>query len=368
MGDLIVIPIIAVVGFIIPAVLTVWNIYNCVSEKPKWGRVVPCLTLWLGGNLYMLLHVVSFDMAGEWDEVIYTIQYHNTISSEYRLMFFIVLIGLAAYLILLFVHAEKLPPLLSAILISFLILMNAIQIVYAIQLAKHIDGMELMLYVYHLNILILSAGVIRRHMKEMAVLFKNRSSDDAESGGRKKFIYKMDSLSKYSIFIFVVLFFVVAVLEIVFVFLGQGLDAPIKAFTQTADWTFSQQIPPPPKEYDGHYLCTVAAGGHKRIVKPLRPGTRRGQTIVVNRQLCIANAFEEVIQEKMPRFHGRIRYIYDTYGYPLSRVITSPARADFVYFVMKPLEWIFLVFLYLVDLRPEQRIARQYSYKQAEEE
>jgi hypothetical protein len=96
------------------------------------------------------------------------------------------------------------------------------------------------------------------------------------------------------------------------------------------------------------------------VVKPLRLGTRKGQIIVVNRQLCIANVFEEVIQEKFPHIHRKIRHIYDTYGYPLSRKITSPVKADFVYFVMKPLEWFFLLVLYLVDLHPEQRIARQY--------
>lgn len=146
--------------------------------------------------------------------------------------------------------------------------------------------------------------------------------------------------------------------------LGQGLDAPIKAFTDTADWTFSKQTPPPPLEYDGHYLCTVAAGGHKKIVKPLRLGTRRNETIIVNRQLCIANAFEELIQEKTPRFHRWIRAFYDTYGYPLSRKITTPVRADIIYILMKPLEWAFLIFLYAFDLRPEQRIARQYIYNE----
>ncbi len=105
----------------------------------------------------------------------------------------------------------------------------------------------------------------------------------------------------------------------------------------------------------------MAAGGHKKVVKPLRLGIRRNETIVVNRQLCIANAFEELIQERMPRFHRRIRHLYDTYGYPLSRKITTPARADFVYLMMKPLEWVFLIVLYTFDLRPEQRIARQYT-------
>ena len=69
----------------------------------------------------------------------------------------------------------------------------------------------------------------------------------------------------------------IALLEVIFIIIGQGADGRVKAFTDTADWTFSKQIPPPPKEYEGHYLCTVAAGGHERVVKPLRYGVRRGK-------------------------------------------------------------------------------------------
>ena len=81
------------------------------------------------------------------------------------------------------------------------------------------------------------------------------------------------------------LFVIVAFFEIFAVLAGQGIDAPVKAFTDTADWTFSQQTPPPPLEYDGHYLCTVAAGGHKRVVKPIRFGRRRGAIIVDRREV-----------------------------------------------------------------------------------
>lgn len=156
------------------------------------------------------------------------------------------------------------------------------------------------------------------------------------------------------------LFPVAGILEIVLILFGQGADGVVKAFTMTADWTFSTQVPPPPIEYEGHYLCTVAAGGHRKIVKPIRYGMRRGEKIVVNRQLCIANAFEELIQERAPRFHRAVRGFYDAYGYPLSRLITTPAKADFVYLLMKPLEWMFLGVLYLLDVNPERRIERQY--------
>ena len=85
--------------------------------------------------------------------------------------------------------------------------------------------------------------------------------------------------------------------------------------------------------------------------------------VVVNRQLCIANAFEEVIQEKTPRFHRAIRSFYDKYGFPVAKLIKHKWSADIVYILMKPLEWIFLIVLYFVDVHPENRITVQYMGK-----
>ena len=150
-------------------------------------------------------------------------------------------------------------------------------------------------------------------------------------------------------------------IEIILILFGQGAAGPVKMFTMTADWTFSQQIPPPPHEHTGHYLCTVAAGGHKKLVKPLRFGNRRGSKIIVNRQLMVANAFEELVAEKAPALHKKIRRFYDSHGYPLSKIITSPLRADIVYLLMKPLEWSFAFTLYLFSTNPEERISRQYA-------
>ena len=154
-----------------------------------------------------------------------------------------------------------------------------------------------------------------------------------------------------------------AVLLVILVIFGQRPDSIVKAFTETADWTFSQQIPPPPDYSQGHYLCTVAAGGHAKLVKPQRMGLRRGDKIIVNRQLCVANAFEELIQDKLPRFHKCVRGFYDKHGYPISQHITTKLRADVVYILMKPLELIFIAVLYMFDADPESRIAMQYTGK-----
>ena len=368
--DFIVMLIVMFIGLVFPTILTIWNIYNSLAKNPKLEKTVSCLTVFIGGIFYMGLFTALYDVTGEWYDQINSFQHHKSISGDYYIEW-IVILGFIGYFVLLFNRADKLSPLKSALSISFLILMNILQVAYAIQISKNVHGIGCFFYFYHVNILVLSARVIHRHMKEEVEIFKERLSvnnDNIENKANEanikfsRFYNKIDSISKYSFFIFVVFFFVIALIEVVFVLLGQGLDAPIKAFTDTADWTFSKQTPPPPVDYDGHYLCTVAAGGHRRVVKPIRLGTRRNETIVVNRQLCIANAFEELIQEKTPRFHKKLRDFYDTHGYPLSRKITTPTRADFIYIIMKPLEWIFLIILYAFDMRPEQRISRQYTY------
>lgn len=59
--------------------------------------------------------------------------------------------------------------------------------------------------------------------------------------------------------------------------------------------------------------------------------------------------------------HRFIRYIYDKYGYPLSKHINTALSVDLVYILMKPLEWFFLLILYTLDKNPENRINMQYS-------
>lgn len=151
-----------------------------------------------------------------------------------------------------------------------------------------------------------------------------------------------------------------ALVVLVLMLFGQQPDSMIKAWTNTADWAFSQKIPPQNLIIDEHYLCTVAAGGHEKVVKPQRMGVRHGHPVVVNRQLCIANAFEQVLEEKTPRFHRFLRRNYDRYGYPFAKHIKKKWAMDLIYYLMKPLEWIFLLVLYLVDRKPENRIAMQY--------
>ncbi len=90
-------------------------------------------------------------------------------------------------------------------------------------------------------------------------------------------------------------------------------------------------------------------------------GVRHGHPVVVNRQLATANAFEELLHTRWPRFGRFARRTYDALGYPVSRHLKSRWVADAVYLAMKPAEWAFYLALLLLDPGdPEARLGRMY--------
>lgn len=134
----------------------------------------------------------------------------------------------------------------------------------------------------------------------------------------------------------------------------------VAAFTDTCGHVFSR-VPITVIERDCHYLCTVAAQGHPWLVRPERMGVRHGAPIVVNRQLAVANAFEDLLHTRWPRFGRLCRRVYDRLGLPVSRYLRRRWMADAVYLAMKPFEWIFYATLLALDPDdPEARIGRMY--------
>lgn len=167
--------------------------------------------------------------------------------------------------------------------------------------------------------------------------------------------------SRNPIWILILLFPIFIITTIILILFGQDANSIVKVFTDTTTWKLSQQIHPPILDHKGHYLCTVAASGHPKIVKPLRIGIRNGRPIIVNRQLLVANAFEEMIQDFSPKLHYIIRKNYDKYGYNISTKINNANLSNITYILMKPLEWLFLFCLYSFCNKPEQKIKRQYA-------
>lgn len=137
-------------------------------------------------------------------------------------------------------------------------------------------------------------------------------------------------------------------------------DGALAVVTRTCGHVLST-VPIEVIPQDCHYLCTVAARGHEWLVRPTRLGRRRGVTIVVNRQLALANAFEDLLHERWPRFGALARRVYDRIGLPVSRYLRRRWLADVVYLAMKPAEWAFYAALLLLDRGdPEARIDRMY--------
>lgn len=189
----------------------------------------------------------------------------------------------------------------------------------------------------------------------------------------KRWAYKLLTLKpllKFPLLLIVCLPVLMVVICFLLLF-GQKPDSIIRAFTDTYKHGFSQwDYQCDNVQCGGHYLCSVAANGHKKVVKPTRLGTRNGAYIVCNRQLLVANAFEELIQKNLPSLHRIIRRRYDAVGDLVHRyyfVFENKTVSDAVYFLMKPLEWFFLAVLYTFDRKPENRIAKQYLHNAARE-
>ena len=303
----------------------------------------------------------GFEPAHDYYEACYVGQYHLFLHSEYDITVWVTLLaGFIGIIAISLSKADKIPPIPQALCFAFTSIGEVVFFFFIVQISYNYSIGVIPLFYYLVNLIMLTARNTKRYItehlrykEEHETVYIHESAEPLEKALKKA--ARLTGLH------FVMILPAALVLIVLYILLGQGPDGIIKAFTMTADWTFSTQIPPPPIDYEGHYLCTVAAGGHKKVVKPVRYGKRRGETIVVNRQLLASNAFEDMIMERTPKFHKAVRSFYDKHGYPISRHITTQTRADIVYIVMKPLEWLFIACLYMFDAHPENRIAVQYS-------
>lgn len=220
------------------------------------------------------------------------------------------------------------------------------------------------------NMPIIMLGILMLVKNQRAFI---EHSYEMENGPKNRFqnlawkILKLKPVLKYPI-IFILCFPVLMMITLILLLFGQKPDSLIRAFTDTYKHRFSQwDYKCDNVQCGGHYLCSVAAKGHRKVVKPQRFGVRNGGHIICNRQLLISNAFEELIQENLPFAHKLIRTQYNKVGKLVHRyyyIFNTRLVSDIIYIVMKPLEWFFLLTLYTFDRKPENRIAKQYmSYK-----
>ncbi|MDY3792061.1 MAG: DUF6688 family protein [Oscillospiraceae bacterium] len=358
--------------FIFPIILTVKNIIHLVKKDVLEKKKQKCTVLTIVTGILLSAFDIALISSYKWDEPVVINEplgftsLHEPFSSDYALSLF--LFALAAVVCLVILSRGKiLPPLAAAMCVSGVYGGIILSLFFISQLSVNLldfDDVYFLaipyLILFCVNYIIIAARVIRETILLYTAHFRENDIEPKNALDRhlRKILEKSAGWIWFPIFGIIPLTGLFIIICILF---GQGPFGIIKAFTETSDWAYSTMILPPPVEYEGHYLCTVAVNGHEKVVKPTRLGIRHGVKIGVNRQLCVANAFEQLIEDKAPHFHKWVRFVYDKYGYPLSKHITTKLCADLVYIAMKPLEWIFLLTLYLLDRDPESRIAVQYT-------
>ena len=362
-------------GFIIfPFVLTAAEIIFLVKGRKdhdlyRKGRIFDIVGVTLG-VFYSLLYLSFFSEVSfgrDWYEQLANRQTHTPIYTEAQItVIMVALVAVIGYLVVNYIPLKEMPPLIPVLGMAAIYMGAVESVVWGIQVFQGED-FDFFLLLFPLNCLLLTARTVSHKMWEWNQLLEaddSRREQYQEGSGVlracNRFLAKSE---RWPLAAFLLMWPLLGILIAILLLLGQKPDAVIKAFTETSDWNLSRRVAPQNIYYDEHYLCTVAAGGHERIVKPRRLGVRHGHQVIVNRQLCVANAFEQVLEERAPRFHRAVRHFYDKYGFPVAKLIHSKYTADLIYFLMKPLEWIFLIVLYLTDVNPENRIAIQYTGK-----
>lgn len=352
------------------------------TYESKMFGLMDLVTVIIGTILslfYAMLISTTIDLQWNavWSEQLHNREIHQPIwTGALPAVLTLLAVGIIGYIVLLTRKLSNTPPLITVLCIGAIYIGITQILLFMIQLFK-ITPFEGLAYsassiplfglapLMELPFCLISmaARLIIRKIYEW-----NRNEEHREEfyGGEGFMAYLneiLDNSFSWPIAAVIAMIPILGVILGVLSLFGQYPDHVIRAWTETAQWNLSKMKAPPNVAMDEHYLCTVAAGGHERIVKPIRMGERHGHRIVVNRQLLIANAFEQVLEEKTPRMHRAIRNFYDKHGYPVARHIRTKSAADIVYFIMKPLEWIFLIVLYMTDPHPENRIATQYISK-----
>ena len=104
--------------------------------------------------------------------------------------------------------------------------------------------------------------------------------------------------------------------------------------------------------------CSTASGFR---VENLDNCTSGIPVSIANTARAVPKVALKHLSKKIPSLHRTVRVLYDKYGYPLSRRIMKPLHSDIVYILMKPIEYFFVVILYLCCNEPERKIAKQYA-------
>lgn len=342
--------------------LVLFAFIHLAKDSMHWFVKIIWTLFFAAYTLFWALFLLEYSDGHEYWRKIDTSTFYSPLSSRNSLTFWVYQVFSIIGVIKLWSRGRQQAPLLVVIFAIFVLSGLFFNLALIVQLSTCWDGIsgshQTGLLLGPISHVVISLLVLLNLIKREAEEANTRSFQHAVLQLLNEKIKASQHLGPWIVILFLPFFMLTTLVLILF---GQEFDSFTKVFTETTTWHFSQKTHPPYMDHQGHYLCTVAACGSPKIVKPLRLGRRHGNEIIVNRQLMVANAFEAVIQEKFPKVHQVIRKNYDRHGYPLSKDINTPLKSNVTYVLMKPLEWCFLIFIYLTSEKPEQLIHAQYK-------
>lgn len=175
-----------------------------------------------------------------------------------------ILVAILGYLVLRFAKVNKLSPLVLLLSMSALYIGIIVSGLWICQVFK-MSIENLILILFPLNVIVIFIKVI----KDIVIKWNLEYKDKKRVLKDNKLINLCNKILNNALnWPWLALVFMVPLFGIlvgILVLFGQAPDSVIKAFTETAEWNLSTKIPAQNLEYDGHYLCTVAAGGIKKL-------------------------------------------------------------------------------------------------------
>ena len=301
--------IIGIVGIIVPIYVTIKNILNILLRRNFTKKrlifnivsIIICLIYSYMGFSYVEKGVYGNSVYLDYN-VSTPIEIHNSRRGEVMYhapiaswslptVLTILALGIIAYLILR-INKKKMAPLITVALLSCTLICSIYMLLFIIQVAfAHINFHDLLLLIFPINYILCTIKL------QIDIINKYKNNEETKQYSNK-YLNKISNIlcnaENWKIGQLIIAIPVLTIMICILLLFGQRPDEAIRAFLETSDWNLSTFVSQPmPIEYVGHYLCTVSLKGHKKIVKPTRIGIRYGNKIIVNRQLCIANAFED---------------------------------------------------------------------------
>lgn len=350
-------------SILIPIVVITILFYYCYITSNKTTQNI---FIDVFGFLYRVLFIIVFPLFYllEVDQPINDCCSDTaTFSPDHKLTIY-VLIGLSVIAYFVSSYRKKIfPPILEVLLNSCQI----IGLIFSLLTAIHIqEGLPFIGFVFCLPIIIAYFVELRKNHR--LLLKYVEETNFQPNNKREQLAWLILTSENKFLYLFILCIPILFLIIIILIMFGQKPDSVIRVFTDTYKHTFSQlDYECENAECGGHFLCSVAANGHKDVVKPVRYGECLGGVIICNRQLLVANAFEELLWRKAPKAHNFIRTRYNKVGDIVHKyyyVFNNKFVADFIYILMKPLELIFWLTLYIFERNPENRIAKQYLRKE----